>query len=89
MHPALTALSGGLLPLRRTDAESQDDPNRATQYELASPHFTAVARLDTAAAFGIGEMARVKFRSTRRVTLWSEVQRTVDRWLERYTQRAG
>ena len=89
IHPALTALAGGPLPLRRTDAESQEDPNRATQYELASPHFTAVARLDTPGAFAIGEMARVKFRSTRRVTLLSELQRVGDRWLERYTQRAG
>ena len=39
--------------------------------------------------FAIGEMARVKFRSTRAVTLWSEAQRALDRWLEQYTRRAG
>ncbi len=87
VHPALTALAGGPLDLRRTDAEAHDDANRAEQYELARPHFTAVARLDAANSFGIGEMARVKFQSTRRVTLWSELQRAVDRWLERYAQR--
>ncbi len=87
VHPALTALAGGPLDLRRTDAEAHDDASRGDQYELARPHFTAVARLDAADSFGIGEMARVKFQSTRRVTLWSELQRAADRWLERYAQR--
>ncbi len=89
VHPALTALAGGPLALRRTDSESTDDEKQNAQFELARPHFTAVARLDAADGFSIGEMARVKFRSTRSVTLWSEVQRAVDRWLEKYTQRAG
>ena len=88
-HPALTALAGGPLALRRADSESPGDENQTAQFELARPHFTAVARLNAAAGFSIGEMARVKFRSTRSVTLWSEVQRAVDRWLETYTQRAG
>ena len=89
VHPALTAIAGGPLALRRTDSESDDDETQTAQFELARPHFTAVARLDAADGFSIGEMARVKFRGTRSVTLWSELQRAADRWLEKYTQRAG
>ena len=89
VHPALTALAGGPLALRRTEADSRDEGKPIDQYELARPHFTAVARLDASEGFSIGEMARVKFRSPRAVTLWSEVQRAVDHWLEKYTQRAG
>ncbi len=84
VHPALTALAGGPLPLRHTESESRDD----AQYELARPHFTAIVRLDGSESFALGETARVKFRSTRRVTLWRELQRTADQWLARYTQRA-
>ena len=88
VHPALTALAGGPLDLRRTDAEPKDEANRAEQYELARPHFTAIARLDTAGAFGIGEMARVKFRSARHATLWSEAQGAAADWLRRRTEPA-
>ena len=89
VHPALTAVAGGPLALRRPESESAGDEKPTAQFELARPHFTAVARLDAADGFSIGEVARVKFRSTRSVTLWSEVQRAVDRWLEKYTQHAG
>ena len=89
VHPALTAIAGGPLALRRPESESADDEKQSAQFELARPHFTAVARLEVVDGFSIGEIARVKFRSTRSVTLWSEVQRAVDRWLEKYTQHGG
>ncbi len=89
VHPALTAVAGGPLALRRAEAESGADEKQTAQFELARPHFIAVARLDAADGFSIGEMARVKFQSTRTVTLWSEAQRAVDRWMEKYAQRSG
>lgn len=89
VHPALTAVAGGPLALRRSEAESDRTEKDGAQFELARPHFTAVAKLESADGFAIGEMARAKFRSTRAVTLWSEVQRAVDRWLEKYAERAS
>jgi hypothetical protein len=32
-------------------------------------------------------MARVRFRSARAVTLWSEAEGVVARWIKRYTAR--
>ena len=36
-----------------------------------------------------GETARVKFRSTREVTLWVEMQSAFARWWKRYAAREG
>ncbi len=88
IHPALTALAGGPLALRRADdpaAESSHDEKPA--YELAEPHFVALARLTTAQAAEVGQMARVKLRSARGVTLWESAQAAFARWLKRYTVR--
>ena len=84
IDPALTALAGGPLALRRND-----DPaaRRGAEYELAEPHYVATARLLAAEAFCPGEMARVKFRSPRTVTLWSQCQGAIARWLKRSTER--
>ncbi len=89
VHPALTAVAGGPLALRRTESDSSQEEKMTEQFELARPHFTAIARLDAAPGFSIGEMARVRFRSTRAVTAWSEAQRAVDRWLARYARDAA
>ena len=89
VHPALTAVAGGPLALRRAEGESAGEQDRKAQFELARPHFTAIAHLDAAEGFSVGEMARVRLRSTRTVTVWSELQRVVDRWLGKYTERAG
>ena len=84
IDPALTALAGGPLALRR-----KDDPTdrRGAEYELAEPHYVATARLRSADPLCPGEMARVKFRSPRRVTLWSQCQGALARWLKRYADR--
>jgi pyruvate/2-oxoglutarate dehydrogenase complex dihydrolipoamide acyltransferase (E2) component len=91
IHPALTALAGGPLKLRRNeDAAAHEEAEHPTpQYELAEPHFSATARLEANEALGVGEMARVKFRSSRTVTLWSEMQSAVGQWLGRYTARVA
>lgn len=82
--PALTALAGGPLALRRND-----DPNarRGAEYELAEPHFVATARLLARDALCPGEMARVRFRSPRPSTLWGRWQSAFARWVKRYTER--
>ena len=90
IHPALTALAGGPLALRRNEepaAHRGSDPE-ATDYELAEPHFNAIARLSTNTPLGIGEMARVRFRSPRTATLWGEMQGALGRWLKRYAAQA-
>ena len=84
IDPALTALAGGPLALRRND-----DPAaaRGAEYELAEPHFTATARLLAPEPLCPGELARVRFRSARTATLWSEWQSAFARWVKRYTDR--
>ncbi len=82
IDPALTALSGGPLALRRSD-----DPaaKRGAEYELAEPHFVATARLLAPETFCPGEMARVRFRSPRASTLWGRWQSAFARWMKRAT----
>ena len=84
IDPALTALAGGPLALRRND-----DPNarRGAEYELAEPHYVATARLVARDALCPGEMARVRFRSPRPATLWGQWQSACARWVKRYTDR--
>ncbi len=81
IHPALTALAGGPLPLRRAEDADQKKP-----YELAEPHFVALAHLGAAENF-VGQMARVKLRTARGVTLWESAQAGFARWLRRHTLR--
>ena len=85
IDPALTALAGGPLALRRSD-----DPaaKRGAEYELAEPHFVATARLLAPAPLYPGELARVRFRSPRAATLWGQWQSAFARWVKRYTERA-
>ena len=89
LHPALTALAGGPLALRRSEdgAGSEATGGRGHEYELAEPHFSATARLAMGQVLGIGEMARVRFRSPRPATLWGEMQGAFARWLQRSTAR--
>ena len=84
LHPALSALAGGPLALRRNE---DDGGKRAQEYELAEPHFGATARLTSDGPLCVGEMARVKFRSPRTATLWGEMQGAFARWIKRYSTR--
>ena len=85
-HPALTALAGGPLPVRRSE-DAPTEPTRPADYELAQPYFTAIVRLAEGVPLAAGEMARVRFRSARTDTLWSEMQGALGRWLKRYAAR--
>ncbi len=93
VDPALTALAGGPLAVRRTEQETAapGDPRRASgsgsDYELAEPYFAATVRLVEGVSLAPGEMARVRFRSARSATHWSEMQAGLARWLRRYTAR--
>jgi putative peptide zinc metalloprotease protein len=89
--PALTALAGGPLALRRNEEPAATEPGtrRGPEYELADPHFTATARLLAPATFSPGEMALVKFRSPRTATLWGQCQGALARWLKRCTDPAS
>lgn len=86
IDPALTALGGGPLALRRVEAEDARDS--AGDYELADPHFVAIARLTNAEALCAGQMARVKLHSTRAVNLWELAQSRLARWLRQFTSVA-
>ena len=63
------------------------DALRRREFELAEPHFTALARLTAGEPLAVGEMARVKFRSPRTATLWGEMQGAFARWIKRYSTR--
>lgn len=86
-HPALTASADGPLPLRPTESKGQSDNKPA--YELVDPHFTAVAEIDNGLALFPGELARVKLRSSREVTLWSELQSRFAAWVQRHMVEKG
>jgi putative peptide zinc metalloprotease protein len=88
IHPALTAIAGGPLALRRAEEAPSDSAREgASGFELAEPHFVALARLATAQAMDPGQLARVKLRSVRGVSLWESAQAAFARWLKRYTVR--
>lgn len=87
VHPALTALAGGPLAVRPVDEVSHRDTPQAPAYELAEPCFTAIVRLADGTPLSPGEMARVRFRGVRSVTLWSEAQGAMARWLRHFTAR--
>ena len=87
IHPALTALAGGPLALRRAEESGATESKDTPAMELADPHFTAIVRLASEPALVPGEMAQVRFRSARAVTLWSEAEGVVARWLKRFTAR--
>jgi putative peptide zinc metalloprotease protein len=88
IHPALTALAGGPLSLRRADEPpSNSTRESAPGFELAEPHFVALAHLARREAVESGQVARVKLRSQRGVTLWESAQAAFARWLKRYTMR--
>ena len=88
IHPALTAAAAGPLALRRAeDATPESARENSPGFELAEPHFVALARLVTDEALDSGQLARVKLRSRRGVTLWESAQAGFARWLRRYTVR--
>ena len=86
-HPELTAIADGPLALRRAEEHNAESDSRAPPYELADPQFEATIRLADASDLRPGEMARVKFRGDRRVTLWGLGESAIARWLKRYAQR--
>ncbi len=80
-HRALTAPANGPLPVRRAESASAE----AEKYELIDPHFSATIRLPAQAApLADGEMARIKFRSTKSVTLFNEARSAVERWVRKF-----
>ncbi len=86
IHPALTAVAGGPLALRRAEQPAPDSARESGGgLELAEPHFVALARLASSQAMNSGQLARVKLRSDRRVTLWESAQAAFARWLRKYT----
>lgn len=86
IHPALTAVAGGPLALRHAEEPPPESASEATAgFELAEPHFVALARLASNQAMNAGQLARVKLRSERGVTLWASAQAAFARWLKRYT----
>ncbi|MEA3207023.1 MAG: putative peptide zinc metalloprotease protein [Chthoniobacter sp.] len=87
IHPALSALANGPLPVRRSEDAPGPPSAQTPAYELAEPYFTAIVRLPGEAALAPGELARVRFRGQSSVTLWSEMQTVIARWLRRYTAR--
>jgi pyruvate/2-oxoglutarate dehydrogenase complex dihydrolipoamide acyltransferase (E2) component len=88
IHPALAASAGGPLALRRAEDPAPDSAREgASGLELAEPHFVAVARLAASQALESGELARVKLRGARGVTLWESAQAAFARWLRRYATR--
>lgn len=86
-HPALTALFGGPLALRRTEESSVDRSGPLEGYELAWPCFTATVQIDAVDDLAPGELAQVRFRSTVTHTLWGTSQRVLHHWLRRSTTR--
>jgi putative peptide zinc metalloprotease protein len=88
-EPALTALAGGPLALRRAAApeSAKRDSELADGYELAEPHFTATARLDGGPEDLLaGETAWVRFHGGRPVSLWLQMDKYVRRWLGRFAE---
>jgi putative peptide zinc metalloprotease protein len=86
-HAALTALAGGPLAVQRADDPARDARDAGQEhYELAEPHFGATVRITSASAAALddGELARVRFRSPEKVTLWSEAHAAVSRWMRRH-----
>jgi putative peptide zinc metalloprotease protein len=81
-HPALTALAGGPLPVQPA-GDAAGAAQEEERYELAEPHFGATVRMISADASILedGELARVKFRSPEKVTLWREAHAAVARWI--------
>ena len=90
IDPALTVLGGGPLALRRIEQSAADDPNAgndAPAFELAEPHFAAVARLENSEPMSAGQIAHVKLQSPRAVNLWELAQGALGRWLKRYADQ--
>lgn len=91
IDPALTALGGGPLALRPIEAEetpASPAAEKSAAYELAEPHFVALARLAAAEPLCAGQMARVKLHSTRPASLWELAQLRFARWLKQFAVRA-
>ncbi len=80
-HEALTAAAGGPLPVRRAPTVHEEQE----RFELAEPAFEARVRLTgDGTLLADGELARVKFRSPRSVTLFEEMHGAFQRWVRKY-----
>jgi hypothetical protein len=68
----------------------QDDDAPQSQgqlrHELTEPHFGATVRMLSASASDLadGELARVRFQSPEKVTLWGELRGAIARWMRKY-----
>jgi putative peptide zinc metalloprotease protein len=88
-HPALTALAGGPLPMRRADEHAQGQGDSNPGYELSEPYFAATVHLSERTDLLPGEMARVRFRDAHPTSLWTETNRLVSQWIQRVTAGSG
>ncbi len=85
-HAALTALAGGPLAVQRVQDNDAPQAQGQVRHELTEPHFGATVRMLSAAASDLadGELARVKFRSPEKVTLWHELRSAIAQWMRKY-----
>jgi putative peptide zinc metalloprotease protein len=85
-HPALTALAGGPIAVQAVQDDGAPRGQEEARYELVEPHIGATVRVTSKAASVLddGELARVKFRSPVRVTLWGEARTAIERWMRKY-----
>ncbi len=85
-HAALTALAGGPLAVQRVQDDEAPQSQGQARHELTEPHFGATVRMLSAGASDLadGELARVKFQSPEKVTLWRELRSAVTRWIRKY-----
>ena len=85
-HAALTALAGGPLAVQRVQDDDAPQSQGQLRHELTEPHFGATVRMLSASASDLadGELARVRFRSPEKVTLWGELRGAIARWMRKY-----
>ena len=73
------------MPVQRVQ-DTDGAPQDQERHELTEPHFGATVRFasEDAAVLDDGELARVKFRSPEKVTLWREARAAAGRWMRKY-----
>ena len=71
---------------RVQDTDGAPSDQAQERSELTEPYFSATVRLvsQDASVLDDGELARVKFRSPEKVTLWRETRAAFARWMRKY-----
>jgi hypothetical protein len=99
-HFGLIAPANGPLVTRRNPGTTDKDESKAAdarihadsltrQYELAKPHFEAIAELDEATSLRLetGEVGYVRLRAGERRSLWSLLRDAVERMYRKSGER--